>query len=100
MSGCHACTKVSVCSCASALNWVRKASQSQSSRSKKAAGRVSEDVLNDLLPDGPQHFPDDFLTPAARTNLREIPLPEKPASSSGAFFGKEELSDEVAQKSC
>jgi len=51
-----------------------------------------------LLPEGPQRFPDDFLTPAARTSLREIPLPEKPIQHKGSFFGKEELSDESGVK--
>ena len=76
----------------------KKRSQSRSSRGQKAAGRVSEDVLSDLLPDGPQRFPDDFLTPAARASLREIPLPEKPIQHKGSFFGKEELSDESGAK--
>jgi len=76
----------------------KKRGQSRSSRSKKAAGRVSDDVLNDILPDGPQHFPDDFLTPAGRSSLREIPLPENPVQHRGAFFGKEELSNDTGTK--
>jgi type I restriction enzyme M protein len=76
----------------------RKRGQSRSSRSQKAAGRVAENVLSELLPEGVQRFPEDFLTPAARSSLREIPLPENPVHHKGAFFGKEELSDESGTK--
>jgi hypothetical protein len=71
----------------------KKRSQSKSSHSKKAAGRVSEEVLHDLLPNGPQHFPEDFLTPAARVKMREIPLPEKPLQHISTYFGKEIIGD-------
>jgi hypothetical protein len=71
----------------------RKRNQSRSTRTQKAAGRVAEEVVNDLLPNGVQHFPDDFLTQAARIELREIPLPEKLIQHKGAFFGQEEMSD-------
>jgi len=76
----------------------KRRGQSRKSRGQKAAGRVAENVLSELLPEGVQHFPDDFLTPAARANLREIPLPEKPVHHKGAFFGKEELSDDSGTK--
>jgi hypothetical protein len=76
----------------------KKRGQSRSARGQKAAGRVSDDVLNELLPDGSQRFPDDFLTPAARASLREIPLPEKPIQHKGAFFGKEEVGNESGAK--
>jgi methylase of polypeptide subunit release factors len=76
----------------------KKRSQSRTSRAKKAAGRVSEDVLGELLPDGPQPFPEAFLTSAARKNLREFPLPEAPLRHSGSFFGKEELSSPDGHK--
>jgi type I restriction enzyme M protein len=76
----------------------RKRGQSRSARSQKAAGRVAGNVLSELLPDGVQRFPDEFLTPAARSSLYEIPLPEEPVHHKGAFFGKEELSDESGTK--
>jgi methylase of polypeptide subunit release factors len=76
----------------------KKRGQSGKARTQKAAGRVAEDVLNDLLPEGIQRFPDDFLTPAGRASQREIQLPEKPVQHRGIFFGKEELSDESGQK--
>jgi hypothetical protein len=76
----------------------KKRSQSRKSRGQKAAGRVAENVLSELLPEGVQRFPDDFLTPAARAHMREISLPEKPVHHKGAFFGKEELSDDSGTK--
>ncbi len=80
------------------IELAKRRGQSRSSRSKKSAGRVADEVLSDLLPEGVQHFPDDFLTPAGRASLREIPLPEKTVQHKGAFFGKEELSDESGTK--
>ena len=76
----------------------RKRNQSRSTRGKKAAGRVADDVLKELLPEGVKQFPDDFLTTSARDKMREIPLPEKPVHHRGSFFGKEEVSDEGGTK--
>lgn len=76
----------------------KKRIQSKSSRSKKAAGRVSDDVIGEILPEGPKRFPDDFLTPAARAYMREFTLSEKPFQHKGEFFGKEELNDESGTK--
>jgi methylase of polypeptide subunit release factors len=76
----------------------KKRGQSRSSRSQKAAGRVAEDVLQDLLPEGAQRFPDDFLTPAAHASLREIPMPEKPLHHRGQYFDKQELETDEREK--
>lgn len=76
----------------------KKRGQSRSSRSKKAAGRVSEDVLNEILSDGPKRFPDDFLTTAARANLRQIALPDKPLHHRGQYFDKQELETDIREK--
>lgn len=71
----------------------RQRGQTRKARPQKAANRIAEEVLSDLLPAGPQHFPDDFLSPAARRgSFREIPLPDKPLRYRGHFFGGEELS--------
>lgn len=73
-------------------------SQSRRSRPQKAAGRVAEAVLQDLLPHGPDNFPDDFLSPAALGGqFREIPLPDSPLSHKGHLFGREELAAEDGQ---
>jgi len=76
----------------------KKRGQSRSSRTQKAAGRVAEEVLSDLLPEGVQRFPDDFLTPATRASLREIPLPEKPLHHRGQYFDKQELETDKQEK--
>jgi hypothetical protein len=71
----------------------RQRGQTRRARPQKAANRVADEVLSDLLPDGPQRFPDDFLSPAAKQGrFREIPLPDKPLRYRGYFFGGEELS--------
>jgi hypothetical protein len=73
----------------------RQRGQTRRARPQKAANRVADEVLSDLLPDGPQRFPDDFLSPAAKQGgFREIPLPHKPLRHRGHFFGGEELSAE------
>lgn len=71
----------------------RQRGQTRKARPQKAANRVAEEVLGDHLPNGPQRFPDDFLSPAARQGaFREIPLPGKPLRHRGHFWGGEELS--------
>ncbi len=70
----------------------RQRGQTRKARPQKAANRVAEEVLDDLVPDGPQHFPDAFLSPAAkRGSFREIPLPAQPLRHVGHLWGKEEL---------
>jgi len=62
------------------------------SRPQRAANRVKEDVLQDLLPGGPARFPDDFFSPAARAgDFWEIPLPGAPLRYAGPHFGQEQL---------
>jgi len=66
--------------------------QARRSRPHRAANRVAEEVLQDLLPNGPPRFPDDFFSPAARAGaFREIPLPDSPLRYAGPHFGQEEL---------
>jgi methylase of polypeptide subunit release factors len=67
-------------------------SQTRKARPQKAAGRVAEEALKDLLPDGPLPFPERFYSPAARSGpFRQIPLPEQPLQVRGHHFGQEEL---------
>jgi len=68
------------------------------SRPKQAANRVVGEVLQDLLPNGPARFPDDFFSPAARAgDFREIPLPTAPLRYVGPHFGQEQLITEDGQ---
>ena len=70
------------------------------SRPQRAANRVAQEVLQDLLPhpQGPARFPDDFFSPAARTgDFREIPLPSAPLRYAGPHFGQEQLITEDGQ---
>lgn len=77
----------------------KKRSQRKASRPQKAAGKVLEETLEELLPDGPRRFPDNFYSPAARSGeFREIPLPQKPFHYIGPMIGKHELENEDGQK--
>ena len=72
--------------------------QARKSRPRRAAARVTGDVLQDLLPDGPDRFPDDFYSPAARAGgFREIPLPTAPLRYAGPHFGQQELVTDEGQ---
>lgn len=69
--------------------------QSRRNRTQKAASRVSEEVLQDILPNGPKKFPNDFLPPTVRSGeFREISLPTSPLRHKGHWMGKEELATE------
>ncbi len=51
-------------------------SKARRSRPSQALDRVQQDVLEDVLPEGPKRFPDDFLTPSARDGqfkTRQLP---------------------------
>lgn len=62
------------------------------SKPGRAARRVAEEALSDLLPDGPQRFPDAFLSPAAKQcGFREMTLPAQPLRHAGHLWGREEL---------
>jgi hypothetical protein len=70
----------------------KKRSQRKAGRSQKAAGKVLDETLLDLLPDGPGRFPDDFYSPAARSGkFREVALPQTLLRYKGHMWGKEEL---------
>lgn len=65
------------------------------SRRPSAASRVAEEVLEDLLPNGPDRFPDDFLSSAAHSGaFEEIALPDDALRYAGAHFGQEQMTSE------
>ena len=72
--------------------------QARRTRPRRAANRVAEEVLQDLLPHGPLDFPDDLFSPTARAGgFREIPLPPAPLRYVGPHFGKEQLVTEEGE---
>lgn len=76
----------------------QKRGQARKARPQKAANRVTEEVWEDLLPDGPQCFPDAFLSPAAKAEpLRDVALPEGTLRYRGHLWGQEELATDDGQ---
>jgi methylase of polypeptide subunit release factors len=74
------------------LNLAKKRSQSRKTRSQKASGKVMDEVVEELLPDGPRHFPEDFYSISARAGkFNELQIPTSPLRYAGPMFGKEEL---------
>lgn len=73
--------------------------QQRQSKPQKAARRVTDEVLQDLLPEGPCCFPEDFLSPEARAaGFVEVHLPQNPLKIKGMFFQKVELATENGEK--
>jgi hypothetical protein len=67
-------------------------SLSRKNKPKKAASRIREEILQELLPDGLPEFPGSFLSQAALNgNFREIPVHDEPYQYKGYFMGKEEM---------
>ena len=67
-------------------------SQSRKNKPQKAARRVADEVLEDLLPNGPARFPDDFWSAEARAgSFREIEMPKSRLEYKGHMMGREEL---------
>lgn len=70
----------------------RMRSRARKSKVTRAANKVAEEVLADVLPDGPRRFPDDFWSPAARQGeFTEVTLPQAPLCYAGHMFGREEV---------
>jgi hypothetical protein len=66
--------------------------EARRSRPKRAAKQVAAGVLEDLLPNGPKGFPDDFLSQAAREgDMQELILPDSPLSREHPSFGRIDL---------
>jgi len=70
----------------------RMRNRAHKGKARRAASRVADEVLADLLPDGPRRFPDDFWSPAARRGqFTEAALPQAPLRYAGHMFGREEV---------
>ncbi|MGA9347184.1 MAG: N-6 DNA methylase [Anaerolineae bacterium] len=70
----------------------RMRNKARKSKVSRAANKVAEEVLADVLPDGPRRFPDDFWSPAARQGeFTEVTLPQAPLRYAGHMFGREEV---------
>jgi hypothetical protein len=70
----------------------RMRSKARKGKVARAANQVGEGVLDDVLPDGPRRFPDDFWSPAARAGkFTEVTLPQAPLRYAGPMFGTEEV---------
>lgn len=61
------------------LGKMRSKARKTKARAERAATKVAEAVLDELLPDGPKRFPDDFFSPAAAAGPKTaVDLPEEP----------------------
>lgn len=70
----------------------RMRNQTKRARTQKAASQALEDVLEEIVPNGPRRFPADFYSPAANAGgFRSIDLPESVLRYAGPMMGKEEL---------
>jgi len=70
----------------------RMRSKARKSKVSRAANKVADEVLVDVLPDGPRRFPDDFWSSAARQGqFTEVTLPQSPLRYAGHMFGREEV---------
>jgi hypothetical protein len=70
----------------------RMRNKARKNKVSRAANKVAEEVLTDVLPDGPSRFPDDFWSAAARQGqFTEVALPQTPLRYAGPMFGREEV---------
>jgi len=70
----------------------RVRNKARKSKRTRAANQVAEQVLADVLPDGPRCFPDDFWSAVARQGaFTEVALPPAPLRYAGHMFGREEV---------
>ena len=72
------------------LGQMRGKARKTKSRGVKAEKKTAEEVLDEVWPDGPKRFPDDFLSGAATTATKtHVELPESPLifDNSPLFYG-------------
>ena len=70
----------------------RMRSKARKSKARRATNKVADEVLADVLPDGPRRFPDEFWSSAARQGqFTEVALPQAPLRYAGHMFGREEV---------
>jgi len=70
----------------------RMRNKARKNKVPRAANKVSEEVLADVLPAGPKRFPDDFWSSAARRGqFTEVTLPQTILRYAGHMFGREEV---------
>ncbi len=70
----------------------RMRNKARKNKVSRAANKVAEEVLTDVLPDGPRRFPDDFWSATARQGqFTEVTLPQTPLRYAGPMFGREEV---------
>ena len=48
------------------------------SRTERDTTKVKQDVIEEVLPDGPKKFPGDFMTISSKAKYKEIPVPKEP----------------------
>jgi methylase of polypeptide subunit release factors len=61
------------------LGQMRGKARKTKARGRKAEKKVAEEVLDEVLPDGPRRFPDEFLSGAAGAGARVVAeLPDEP----------------------
>ena len=70
----------------------RMRSKARKTKTARAANKVADDALAEVLPDGARRFPDDFWSDAARQGaFTEIALPQASLRHAGHMFGREEV---------
>jgi len=73
--------------------------QRRQNKPQKAARRVADEVLEDLLPEGPSRFPDEFLSAeACAGSFKKVPLPNDILRIKGMMFQKVELATDSGEK--
>lgn len=74
------------------VDLAKKRGQSRKNQSRKSAGKALDEILEEILPNGPNHFPEDFYSAAARSgDFNLVQLHDTPVRYAGQMFGKEEL---------
>ena len=70
----------------------RMRNKARKNKVPRAANKVAEEVLADVLPNGPRRFPDEFWSATARRGqFTEVALPQSPLRYAGHMFGREEV---------
>ncbi|HHT9153509.1 MAG TPA: hypothetical protein ACFYEM_08275, partial [Candidatus Hypogeohydataceae bacterium YC40] len=66
----------------------------QQARTERDVEKIKEQLLSNILPEGPKKFPEEFLPSLKKEDFQEISIPASPLKLGRYFFGRQEVISE------
>ncbi|HHT9117451.1 MAG TPA: HsdM family class I SAM-dependent methyltransferase [Candidatus Hypogeohydataceae bacterium YC38] len=73
---------------------VKIGQKTRQTRTERDIEKIKEELLRDILPEGPKKFPEEFLPHVKKEDFQEISIPASPLRLGRYFFGRQEIVSE------